>query len=325
MATIFLSYRRDDSADVTGRIYDGLESHFGKQDLFMDVDSIPLGADFVQILEERVRDSLVMLVVIGPIWVGHQERTRSRRIDDPNDFVRLEIELAHSHGITVIPLLVTGAQMPASAELPPSLRWLATRNAVPIRPNPDFHKDMDRLIAAIEATRLMVEDARKRREEANKQRHAVESTRTSRDESSLEAGLSSVVSTVGRYIFAAFWRITLWVVVIFLIAGIVSAGATEVVGSLLTDTAPPSGPTHLSAAVIGILAGGLIALIFAGVQVIRDIVRGIGLLVEETERLAEEAMAEVEAMAQAGVPLPDVSGTGGVGRGLLPDLHGPDT
>jgi len=149
LARIFISYRRADSADVTGRIYDRLAGHFGTAAIFKDVDSIPAGIDFKAHLEKAVGKCRVFLAVIGDKWLEQVESLQNNRLQDPRDFVRIEIEAALNRNILIIPLLVRGASMPAEEELPPSLRKLVYRNAVPIRPDPDFHRDMDRLIAAI--------------------------------------------------------------------------------------------------------------------------------------------------------------------------------
>jgi hypothetical protein len=145
---IFISYRRDDTSDVTGRIYDRLIQHFGKQSVFKDVDSIPLGVDFRKHLGDSVGRCDVLLTVIGKQWLigdlGH------RRLDDVRDFVRIEIEAALRRDIPVIPVLVQTAPVPRPEDLPETLQSLVYRNGVPVRPDPDFHQDMDRLIRGIE-------------------------------------------------------------------------------------------------------------------------------------------------------------------------------
>ena len=146
---IFISYRRADSTDVTGRIYDRLKEHFGKSAIFKDVDSIPPGVDFKEHLEKAVGKCKVFLVVIGDRWLEAKDEKRRNRLQDPDDFVRIEIESALNRNILIIPLLVRGASMPAEQKLPPSLRKLVYRNGISIRPDPDFHGDIDRLIEAI--------------------------------------------------------------------------------------------------------------------------------------------------------------------------------
>ena len=146
---IFLSYRRSDSADVTGRIYDKLIQTFAKKQIFKDVDSIPLGVDFRQHLNKKVGECNVLIAIIGAQWIEPNVPKGQKRIDDEKDFVRIEIESALQRKIPVIPVLVRGAQMPAVEDLPESLIELAFRNGIPVRPDPDFHRDMERLIQGI--------------------------------------------------------------------------------------------------------------------------------------------------------------------------------
>jgi len=147
---LFISYRRSDSADIVGRIYDSLVSVFGRDPIFKDVDSIPLGVDFQQYLDQKVSECNVLLAVIGDDWLDSRDPQGRRRIDDPEDFVRIEIQSALERNIPVIPLLVRGAQMPAENSLPPALQKLVYKNGMPVRPDPDFHHDIDRLIAALD-------------------------------------------------------------------------------------------------------------------------------------------------------------------------------
>ncbi|MEO5780209.1 MAG: toll/interleukin-1 receptor domain-containing protein [Arthrobacter oryzae] len=112
MNKILISYRREDSADVTGRIYDRLIQQFGREAVFMDVDSIPLGVDFRVHLDEQVAKCEVFLAVIGRDWMQHLGSTGRTRLDDPRDFVRIEIESALKRQIPVIPVLVRGASIP---------------------------------------------------------------------------------------------------------------------------------------------------------------------------------------------------------------------
>lgn len=146
---IFISYRRNDSADVTGRIYDKLLLEFDKKQLFKDVDSIPLGVDFLDHLNQKVGECNVLIAIIGPYWIETNIPKGQKRIDDEKDFVRIELESALQRKIPVIPVLVRGAKMPSSENLPDSLKGLAFRNGIPVRPDPDFHRDMERLIQGI--------------------------------------------------------------------------------------------------------------------------------------------------------------------------------
>lgn len=149
MSSVFISYRRADSIQVTGRIYDKLLAFCGKDRLFKDTDSIPLGSDFRQSIDAFVCRCDVMLVVVGELWLGITDEGGRRRLDDPNDFVRVEVESALKRNIPVIPLLLDNARMPSAEELPSTLRDFAYRNATKIRPDPDFHTDMERVIQAI--------------------------------------------------------------------------------------------------------------------------------------------------------------------------------
>lgn len=149
--SIFISYRRRDSSDATGRIYDRLVSHFSRECVFKDVDSIPLGVDFRKHLADSVGRCQIVLTVIGPNWLADEPTGSQGGLGDPRDFVRLENEAAFQRNIPVIPVLVQGAAMPQAEELPPSLESLAYHNGIPIRADPDFHPDMARLIKGIEA------------------------------------------------------------------------------------------------------------------------------------------------------------------------------
>ncbi len=143
---IFISYRRDDAAYVTGHINDLLRKEFGDEAVFTDVDNIALGVDFRAVLDETVSQCQVLLAVIGSGWLNATDKDGQLRLQDPADFVRIEIESALKRNIPVIPLLVSGAKMPAVEDLPESLRGLAFRNGTQIRPAPDFRVDMERLI-----------------------------------------------------------------------------------------------------------------------------------------------------------------------------------
>lgn len=149
MSKILISYRREDSADVTGRIYDRLVQVF-PQSVFRDVDSIPLGVDFRSYLDEQVAKCDVFLAIIGRDWMKAKGRKGKSRLEDPGDFVRIEIESALKRQIPVIPVLVGGAKIPSAERLPTSIQDVSYRNGIVVRPDPDFHKDMDRLIAHLE-------------------------------------------------------------------------------------------------------------------------------------------------------------------------------
>ena len=106
MSFIFVSYRREDTEHAADRIYDMLVERFGKSETFKDVDSIPLGPDFRETLAHAINRCDVLLALIGDRWLSVRGPTGARRLDDEDDFVRIEIEVALSSGKTVIPLLV---------------------------------------------------------------------------------------------------------------------------------------------------------------------------------------------------------------------------
>jgi TIR domain-containing protein len=128
--TVFISYRREDSAGHAGRLYDALATRFGDDNVFMDVELAP-GIDFVERITTVVGACRSLLVVIGPDWAAAPPGGGASRLEDPGDFVRLEVETALARDdLTVIPLLVAGARMPRPEQLPPSLRALTRRNAL---------------------------------------------------------------------------------------------------------------------------------------------------------------------------------------------------
>jgi hypothetical protein len=147
MAKITISYRRDDSMDITGRIFDRLTSRYGRETVFRDIDNIPPGLDFREHIRASIDDSDVLMVVVGPRWMGG-ERHGQPRIHAETDYVRVEVEAALSRRIPVIPLLVGGADVPEPHELPESIREFAYRNAVAIDSGRDFDHHMNGLIRA---------------------------------------------------------------------------------------------------------------------------------------------------------------------------------
>ena len=150
MPKIFLSYRREDSIDVAGRIHDRLSAHFGNDSVFMDVDSVPFGVDFRAFLGDWVGQCDVLLAVVGDSWLEARDGEGTPRLGDPSDFVTIEIAAALQREIPVVPLLVGGAEIPQLDQLPTALSQLAYRNAAEVRSGRDFHTHMDRLIRGIE-------------------------------------------------------------------------------------------------------------------------------------------------------------------------------
>ena len=147
---IFISYRRRDEPNFTGRLYDRLVVRFGTGRVFMDIDSIELGVDFSEVIESSLRRCAVMLVIIGRDWLDSADEPGRRRLANPGDYVRLEIESGlSSPGIRVIPILVEGATIPAETELPSSLAALSRRNGIDMS-HMRFSADVDRLFKALE-------------------------------------------------------------------------------------------------------------------------------------------------------------------------------
>jgi hypothetical protein len=149
VASVFLSYRREDSRADAGRMYDRLSAHFGADHVFMDVDDIAAGDNFVARLTHTLGQCDVLLLVIGPRWLSVADAQGRPRLAAPEDFVRLEAQSALERGIPLIPILVGGARMPERGELPAPLAGVVLRQALEIS-DERFHDDVDRLIAAIE-------------------------------------------------------------------------------------------------------------------------------------------------------------------------------
>jgi hypothetical protein len=147
-ANIFINYRREDSAGHAGRLFDGLSSRFPGR-VFMDIDTIEPGIDFVESITQAVRCCEVLIVVIGREWLHLTDASGHRRLDNPNDFVRLEIAAALERNIRIIPVLVEDAAMPKPEELSSDLLKLTRRNAIALS-DARWAFDVDRLIQAIE-------------------------------------------------------------------------------------------------------------------------------------------------------------------------------
>jgi formylglycine-generating enzyme required for sulfatase activity len=179
---IFVSYRRDDSSGHAGRLYDKLVTHFGKDRIFMDIDTIDPGEDFVTLIENAVGSCEILIAVIGRQWLSSADDSASRRLDNPHDFVRLEIATALSRDIRVIPVLVQRANMPKTQDLPDDLAKFSRRNAIELS-DLRWQHDVDQLIAVMERVLAKREEAarideaarqakaeRQRREEEEKRR-----------------------------------------------------------------------------------------------------------------------------------------------------------
>jgi formylglycine-generating enzyme required for sulfatase activity len=147
VAEIFISYRRSDSQANTDRIYASLVKAFGRKAIFKDVDDIPPGVDFPSYLQNKVQDAKIVLIIIGKQWASAAYEDGSLRLNDPEDFVRVEVELAlKMRAAWVIPILVNNASMPNPNHLPESIRAISRLNAMQVRNDPDFENDIKRLI-----------------------------------------------------------------------------------------------------------------------------------------------------------------------------------
>ena len=146
---VFISYRRADSDAVVGRIHDTLLQHIPSNRIFRDLDRIAPGELFPDAVRSALATAQVTLVIIGPRWVNITRREGVRhvkRLDDASDWVRMEVERSLAGNGHVIPVLVSGASLPKGMQLPPSMRQLVTLQAVHVRSDPDFHRDMGRLL-----------------------------------------------------------------------------------------------------------------------------------------------------------------------------------
>jgi formylglycine-generating enzyme required for sulfatase activity len=146
---IFISYRREESHWSARSLHDRLSVSFDRNQIFMDIDSIAPGEDFVKAIETMVAKCDVLIAVIGANWLTSKDDQGVRRLDNPEDFVRMEIATALKREIRVIPVLVDGALVPRSTELPDDIKPLVRRNALRIT-DTSFDGDCQRLVAAIE-------------------------------------------------------------------------------------------------------------------------------------------------------------------------------
>jgi WD40 repeat protein len=146
MPKIAISYRRSDSEAMTGRVFDRLIAHYGKDAIFRDIDDIPLGIDFRQHINEILLKTNILLAIIGPEWLGQ----RGKRIQEEADPVRVEVETALRRRVPIIPVLIGSTKMPTAEQLPPGLKDFAFRNAVKVDTGLDFDYHMDRLIRAMD-------------------------------------------------------------------------------------------------------------------------------------------------------------------------------
>jgi hypothetical protein len=149
MARIFISYRREDSGAWAGRLHDRLAGHFGRNNVFRDIDSIEPGLDFIEAIDRTVGSCDVLIALIGRQWLTLTDANGQRRLNDPEDFVRREIATALKQNIRVIPALVQDTSMPRAVDLPEDLQPLTRRNAL-VLSDIHFHSNLDSLIESLE-------------------------------------------------------------------------------------------------------------------------------------------------------------------------------
>ena len=149
MSKIFISYRRGDTTGYAISLRDQLAVRFGAEQIFMDIDNIEFGDDFVEVINEKISACDVLLVLIGRDWLTSKDDSGGRRLDSPDDFVRLEVTAALERKIRVIPVLFGGAKPPRPEDLPKELVLLSRRNAITIT-DVGFRQDVSRLIESVE-------------------------------------------------------------------------------------------------------------------------------------------------------------------------------
>jgi hypothetical protein len=146
---VFISYRREDSRGSARLIRDRLASHLGPDSIFFDIDSIAPGVDFVDAITKQIGECEAVVAVIGKYWISSSDKDSRRRLDDPNDPVRIEIQAALERGLRVIPVSVDGATMPKAEDLPDDIKKLSRRSGIEIS-DTRFDYDVDRLAQTLQ-------------------------------------------------------------------------------------------------------------------------------------------------------------------------------
>jgi len=146
---LFLCYRREDTQDAAGRLHDRLVDAYGAERVFIDIDSVPLGIDFVEHVAEQIGKCNVVIVMIGKKWHAIKDKKRRRRLDNEDDLVRAEIRAALQQKIPVIPVTVQNATMPHAEDLPDDIRLLARRNGIQLDAA-RWRTDVERLIKELD-------------------------------------------------------------------------------------------------------------------------------------------------------------------------------
>lgn len=196
-ANIFISYRREDTSGYAGRLFDSLAKHFGKQ-VFMDIDTIEPGVDFVQVIEQAVSSCDVLIALVGRQWLTVADTTGHRRLDNPEDFVHIEITTALNRNIRVIPVLVQGASMPSQQNLPEALATLARKNAIEISDS-RWAYDVKRLVKVV------------KEELARRKRSTTLSTTNQGQNKSPNSTLTKIFE--GRYMWLRLHSPSFWLVI----------------------------------------------------------------------------------------------------------------
>lgn len=147
MPKIVISYRREDTEAITGRIYDRLRERYGADSVFIDIDSIPAGVNFRDFIAQTMQDADLLLAIMGAHWAGQTTGDKTR-IYNSSDFVRIEVEKALELKIPIIPVLINGSAMLHPSELPDSLAELTLQHGVAVSSGLDFHQHVDRLVRA---------------------------------------------------------------------------------------------------------------------------------------------------------------------------------
>jgi sugar phosphate isomerase/epimerase len=152
---IFISYRHTDGAGYAGRIFDRLQAEFGATRVYRDVDSIASGTNFPDEIARQLARCNVVLVVIGPAWCDARNAAGGRRLDDTDDWVRIEVAQALKRDICVIPVTVGGANLPDASALPEDLRDLIRRQSRELRDGDTWRGDLDLLVQQIAKEKLL--------------------------------------------------------------------------------------------------------------------------------------------------------------------------
>jgi hypothetical protein len=201
---IFISYRREEADFSAGWLHDRLAAHFGPDQVFRDVDDITLGANFPEVIAKAVASCDVLLALIGSQWVTITDEEGKRRLDDPKDFVRLEIKAALQRHVLVIPILVRGAKMPRAGQLPGSLAELVHRHALELN-STSFDFDTGRLLEVLDET---LDGERARRDAGKKARRDAERNARRDAEQTARLQLSETEVDFGTLVHGAVppWR-----------------------------------------------------------------------------------------------------------------------